>query len=236
MPDSHFKRITMIKRWQALGKDYLSTHISSVAKSTPFSAKSCSTCCHLFSFDTLFSHPKFRKQRVLQKWEVREDCWLLWRSLLLLYLVPAKAQNADKTSRMEIKVEKLLVKKIWDQGMDTQSLLMKGIDMIFSLTFFLVQNPEVFILCFKKGEISSWIHGWSGMRVVFGWFLIKLSTLCLDTQKHHSFLMKFGKWCLLSKRLCSLTDRSIVFRFQCMLRNDPDRFCRTKLHFSNGFS
>lgn len=39
--------------------------------------------------------------------------------------------------------------------MDTQSLLMKGIDMIFSLTFFLVQNPEVFILCFKKGEISS---------------------------------------------------------------------------------
>lgn len=148
MPDSHFKRITMIKRWQALGKDYLSTHISSVAKSTPFSAKSCSTCCHLFSFDTLFSRPKFRKQRVLQKWEVREDCWLLWRSLLLLYLVPAKAQNADKTSRMEIKVEKLLVKKIWDRGMDTQLLLMKGIDMIFSLTFFFSSKSWSFYFMF----------------------------------------------------------------------------------------
>lgn len=148
MPAGHFKRIMMIKRWQPLGKDYLSTHISSVAKSTQFSAKSCSTCCHLFSFDILFIPPKFRKQRVLQKWEVREDCWLLWKSLLLLPLVPAKAQSADKTSGMEIKVGKLLVKKIRDWGMDTQSLLMKGIDMIFSLTFFFSSKPWSFCFMF----------------------------------------------------------------------------------------
>lgn len=67
MPDSYCKRIIMIKTWQPLGKDYLSTHISSVAKPTQFSAKNSSTCCHLFSSDVLISPPKLRKQRVLQK-------------------------------------------------------------------------------------------------------------------------------------------------------------------------
>lgn len=67
MPASHCKRMMMIKSWQPLGKDYLSTHISSVAKSTQFAAMSCCTCCHIFSFDIHISPPKFRKQRVLQK-------------------------------------------------------------------------------------------------------------------------------------------------------------------------
>lgn len=150
MPASHCKRMMMIKTWQPLGKDYLSTLISSVAKSTQFAATSCSTCCHLFPFDILIS-PKFRKQGVLQKKEVREDCRLLLKSFLLLYLVPAKTQSANKRSRMEINIGQLLVKKTLHGEMDTQPLIRKGTHMILSLLFFVCLFVTLkFLFYFKK--------------------------------------------------------------------------------------
>lgn len=48
MPASHYKRMMMIKTWQPLGKDCLSSHISSVAKSTKFSAELEHTLPSLF--------------------------------------------------------------------------------------------------------------------------------------------------------------------------------------------